>query len=178
MLAPQPDIVEEIKGDETEIIPNIEVPVQILQPMEKFSNEQGEFIAKKSPFHFGIIKNQDNFRKERLLEIAPFRIEPRNNLLLREKITRPFSSPFKKSLDPAKPIDLAPKVVENETVEENFSATVEDATPRSTPEGQTEEQKPEDWDVVDAAVLPTEIKAPETKRCWSSSPSSSSRSSR
>jgi hypothetical protein len=144
--------------------------------LEKYTNEQ-DFLVKKSPFIFGKIKNQDTYRKERLPEIAPFRIEPRNNLLLREKITRPFSSPFKKSLDPTKQIDLTPKMIEKEATVENFSAAVEETPLRSTPDGQTDELKPEDWDEVDADVLPAELKAPESKRCWSSS-SSSSRSSR
>jgi hypothetical protein len=174
-LVPQPVIIEEIK--DSEIIQITEVSVQNSQTVEKYTNEHDDFLVKKSPFIFGKIKNQDSYRKERLPEIAPFRIEPRNNLMLREKITRPFSSPFKKSLDPTKQIDLTPKVIEKEATVENFSAAAEETTLRSPPDGQTEEQKPEDWDEVDADVLPAELKAPESKRCWSSS-SSSSRSSR
>lgn len=174
-MAPQPDIIDEI--EDSDIIQIIEVPVQNLQSVEKYTNEQEDFLVKKSPFVFGKIKNQDSYRKERLPEIAPFRIEPRNNLLLREKITRPFSSPFKKSLDPTKQIDLTTKVIEKEVVVENLSATVEETPLRNSPGGQTEEQKPEDWDEVDAVVLPAEFKVTESKRCWSSS-SSSSRSSR
>jgi hypothetical protein len=130
----------------------------------------------------GIIRF-DTIRRERVPEIAPFRIEPRNNLLLREnKLARPFSSPFKRIEESAKPPVFIPVEAEKETVDEVLIEK-SDSTPKiNSTEPKLEEVVVEkNWDVIGATpceVIVAPEDKPESKRRWSSSPSSSSRSSR
>jgi hypothetical protein len=188
IVAPQPDIVKNVEDD---VIENAKSSIEMEQNLKTPEEEVAveiieESISRKSTpqdrYSFERNRHQESNRKERLPEIAPFRIESRNNLLLKEKITRPFSSPFKKALDTVKQSDSTPKVIEIEAVVENSSASVEEIKLNSPSEDLTEEKNLNDWDEVDTApeIVPCSDgnKQPESKRCWSSSASSSSRSSR
>ncbi|CAB3367461.1 Hypothetical predicted protein [Cloeon dipterum] len=115
-------------------------------------------------------KRVETVRKGKVPEIAPFRIEPKNNPLRPlEKLARPFLSPFKKLPIEVKTLSFVPKPSEIEPAIETAKPA-----PILVPD---EDEKT--LDVVKAAV--EETQQPEVRKeaeQWSSSASSSSRSSR